>query len=160
MMGERSPVWDTNARGVFIGLSLSTSKGDLIRAILEGTAFALNHNVEIANRAGITINEIRSTGGGTKSALWNQIKADVLGIPVLIPETSIGAPFGDALLAGIGLGIYPDINRSLKEMIQIKARYEPDLENHKIYKELFDIYKALYGNLKNEFDRLASFRST
>ena len=159
MMGERSPIWHTNARGVFFGLSLSTTKGDMIRAILEGTSFALSHNLEIANRAGIVIKEIRSIGGGTKSALWNQIKADVLGIPVLIPETSIGAPFGDALLAGMGLGYYPDINQALREMVHIKLRYEPDPENHKIYKELFEIYKAVYNQLRSEFDRLAVFRS-
>ena len=104
MMGERSPIWHTQARGVFFGLSLATSKGDLIRAMLEGTSFALYHNFEVAKRAGIHIHEIRSVGGGTKSALWNQIKADVLGIPVLIPEASIGAPFGDAILAGMGIG--------------------------------------------------------
>ncbi len=155
MMGERSPVWDTNARGVFFGLSLSTSRGDIIRSILEGTSFALRHNFEVANQAGINIGEIRSVGGGTKSPLWNQIKSDVLGIPVLIPEASIGAPFGDAVLAGMGLGLYDNIDESLKDMVKIKDRYEPDMENHQLYSEMFELYKSLYGNLRNEFDALA-----
>jgi xylulokinase len=158
MMGERSPIWHTHARGVFFGLSLATSKGDLIRAILEGTSFALYHNIEVAKSAGIHIHEIRSVGGGTKSTLWNQIKADVLGIPVLIPEASIGAPFGDAILAGMGIGYYRDTGSALKEMVEVKDRYEPDPASHKIYKDLFGIYKALYENLRNVFDRSASLR--
>lgn len=159
MMGERSPIWHTNARGIFFGLSLSSSKGDLIRAILEGTSFALYHNIKVAEQAGIGIQEIRSVGGGTKSPLWNQIKADVLGIPVLIPEASIGAPFGDAMIAGMGLGYYGDIHQSLKEMVKIRERYEPHPETHALYNELFLIYRAVYENSKEVFDRLASVRS-
>jgi xylulokinase len=155
MMGERSPVWNTHARGVFFGLSLSTSKSDLIRAILEGTSFALCHNMEVARSAGISINEIRSVGGGAKSKLWNQIKADVLGIPVLIPEASIGAPFGDAVLVGMGLGFYNNVQDSLHEMVHIKETYEPDPGKHTFYTELFGIYKSLYIQLRSEFDKLA-----
>jgi len=159
MMGERSPVWNTNARGVFFGLSLGTSKGDMIRAILEGTSFALYHNLKIAEQAGITINEIRSVGGGTKSRLWNQIKADVLGIPVIIPDTSIGAPLGDALLAGMGLGLFKDIKQSIREMFHVREIFEPDMENHKLYNEYFKIYKAIYENLRNEFENMVSIKN-
>ena len=112
----------------------------------------------MARDAGISISEIRSVGGGTKSAVWNQIKADVLGIPVLIPEASIGAPFGDAVLVGMGLGLYDNVQSSLKEMVKIKDSYEPNIENHKIYKELFEIYKSIYKNLRGEFDSLATVR--
>ena len=76
---------------MFFGLSLATPKAALIRAILEGTAFALRHNVDVGRAAGVQISEIRSVGGGARSKLWNQIKADVLGLPVLLPETSVGA---------------------------------------------------------------------
>jgi xylulokinase len=158
MMGERSPVWHTHARGVFFGLSLSTTKDDLIRAILEGTSMALCHNFEVARNAGINIEEIRSVGGGTRSALWNQIKADILGIPVLIPEASIGAPFGDAILAGMGLGYFGDVNQSLRDMIRIRDRYEPDMENHFTYREVFTIFRSIYESLRNDFDRLAALR--
>ena len=79
MMGERSPLWHTNARGVFFGLSLATRKAALVRAILEGAAFALRHNMEVAVRAGAEVREMRSVGGCSRSDLWNQIKADVLG---------------------------------------------------------------------------------
>jgi xylulokinase len=159
MMGERSPIWHTNARGVFFGLSLSTSRGNMVRAILEGTSFALLHNIEIAKRSGITISEIRSIGGGTQSEVWNQIKADVLGIPVLIPETSIGAPFGDAILVGMGLGYYKNPQKSLKKMVKMKDRFTPNPQNHELYKGYFKLYKSIYRNLVHEFDSMAALEN-
>jgi xylulokinase len=156
MMGERSPLWHTNARGVFFGLTLATPRGALIRAILEGTAFALRHNVEVARRAGVDLDELRSVGGGTRSNLWNQIKADVLGLPVLLPQVSVGAPFGDAVLAGMGLGLYPDVRRSLRQMVQLRARYEPNWENHSLYQELYQVFRSIYESLREDFDRAAT----
>ena len=88
MMGERSPIWNTAARGVLSGLSLATTKGAIVRAILEGSAFALRHNLEVAARAGLNIDAVRSVGGGARSKLWNQIKADVLGRTILLPESA------------------------------------------------------------------------
>jgi len=155
MMGERSPIWHTNARGVFYGLSLSTTRGDMIRSILEGVSFALLHNVEHAEKAGIEVRELRSVGGGARSALWNQIKADVLGIPILLPETSVGAPFGDAILAGMGIGIYTDVEESLQSMVSIKSRFEPDLQRHRLYRNLYGVYRSLYEDLREGFDRTA-----
>jgi xylulokinase len=159
MMGERSPLWHTNARGVLFGLSLSTTKVAVTRAILEGTAFALRHNVEVATRAGIKLTEVRSVGGGTRSALWNQIKADVLGLPISLPEASVGAPFGDALLAGIGLGIYPDILGAAREKVRIKTRYEPDQRTHELYREFYGVFRSIYEHLRGDFDQAATFRS-
>jgi xylulokinase len=156
MMGERSPLWHTNARGVFFGLSLTTPRGAIIRSILEGIAFALRHNLEVAQQVGVPIHEIRSVGGGTHSTLWNQIKADVLGLPILIPRTSVGAPFADAFLVGMGLGIYTDIQSTLNQMIRIKTRYEPNMENQTVYTEMYGIFRNIYDKLREEFDRLAS----
>ena len=126
---------------------------------LEGTSMALCHNFEVARTAGINIEEIRSVGGGTRSALWNQIKADILGIPVLIPEASIGAPFGDAILAGMGLGHFGNVNQSLRDMIRIRDRYEPDMKNHDAYREIYTIYRSLYEHLQDDFNNLASLGS-
>jgi xylulokinase len=156
MMGERSPLWHTNARGLFFGLSLATSRGALIRAILEGTAFALRHNVEVARQAGVSLTEIRSVGGGSRSALWNQIKADVLGLPILLPRTSVGAPFGDAVLVGLGLDLYPDVAGALRQMVHIEARYEPDPANHALYQELYQIFRNIYEHLRPDFDQIAA----
>ena len=155
MMGERSPIWHTNARGVFYGLTLSATRGDMIRAILEGVCFALRHNVEHAEKAGIEVKELRSVGGGAQSSLWNQIKADVLGRPILLPETSVGAPFGDAILAGKGAGIYNDVEASLQSMVSIKARFEPQRDRHEIYSKLYMLYRRLYEDLKDGFDTAA-----
>lgn len=159
MMGERSPLWNTNARGVLFGLSLATPKAAVIRAILEGTAFALRHNVEVAQQAGVPINEVRSVGGGTRSALWNQIKADVLGVPVLLPEASVGAPFGDALVAGLGVGIYADVLKTVHEIIKIKTRYEPNPTNHTRYTEQYALFRSIYEHLRADFDHAARTNS-
>jgi xylulokinase len=156
MAGERSPLWHTQARGVFFGLSLSTPKAALVRAILEGTAFALCHNVEVARRAGIQVSEMRSVGGGTRSSLWNQIKADVLGMPVQLPQAPVGAAFGAAVLAGLGLGLYPDFGGALRDMVRLETRYEPNMENHLKYRDIFRVYRNLYEHLRTDFDELAA----
>jgi xylulokinase len=155
MMGERSPLWDSDARGVFFGLSLKTTKGTLVRAILEGTAVALRHNVDTARKAGVSIHEIRSVGGGTRSVLWNQIKADILGVPILLPRTTVGAAFGDAFLAGLGAGVYGEARGSLERMVQIRDRYEPDPRKAELYAELYALFRRLYEDLKGDFKRSA-----
>lgn len=155
MMGERSPLWHSEARGVFFGLSLATPRGALTRAILEGTSFALRHNVEVAQAAGMTVHEIRSVGGGARSALWCQIKADVLGIPIALPEAPVGAPFGDALLVGLGLGLFPDLRTAARDLVRVRTRYEPDAARHALYTELYGLFRDLYTHLRGDFDRLA-----
>ena len=158
MMGERSPLWSSKARGVLFGLSLATSRAAVIRAILEGAAFALRHNVEVAGEAGIHLSEIRSVGGGARSALWNQIKADVLGLPVLLPEASVGAPFGDALLVGMGLGLYPDVLQTIRVSVRIKQRYEPNSAAHQRYSQIYPLFRRLYDHLREDFDEAAALR--
>ena len=156
MAGERSPIWHTNARGVFFGLSLATPKAALIRAILEGTTFALYNNVEVAKRAGIQLSQLRSVGGGARSALWNQIKADVLGISVYLPHAAVGAPFGDAVLVGMGLGLYPDISGALHDMVKLETRFEPNLANHLKYQGVYRLFRNLYEHLRTDFDEMAA----
>ncbi len=160
MMGERSPLWNTNARGVLFGLSLATPKAAVIRAILEGTAYALRHNVEVAQNAGVPITEVRSVGGGTRSALWNQIKADVLGVPVLLPEASVGAPFGDALVAGLGVGLYTNVLETVRDVIKIKTRYEPNPANYACYTEQYALFRSIYEHLRADFDQAARLMTT
>jgi xylulokinase len=156
MMGERSPIWHTNARGVFFGLSLTTTPAMMFRAVLEGTAFALAHNVEIAKKSGIKIEEIRSIGGGSKSELWNQIKADVLGMPIAILKDSSGAAVGDAYLAGIGSGVFTDIRSTLANTVVIENRYQPDSKAHTYYQERYARYRSLYESVRQEFDQSAA----
>ncbi len=156
MMGERSPLWHSNARGVFFGLSLATPRAAMVRAILEGTAFALRHNVETAASAGAEVREMRSVGGCSRSDLWNQIKADVLGLPVLLPRTSVGSPFGAAIVAGMGAGVFPNVRESLQEMVHLERRFEPDPARHERYSKFYRVYRKIYEHLKGDFDRLAA----
>jgi xylulokinase len=156
MMGERSPLWHTNARGVFFGLSLATRKAALTRSILEGAAFALRHNVEVAIAAGAEVREMRSVGGCSRSDLWNQIKADVLGLPLLLPRTSVGSPFGAAILAGMGAGAFPDVRKSLVEMIRLDRRFEPHLASCERYTRIYQVFRDIYDHLKYDFDRAAA----
>jgi xylulokinase len=155
MMGERSPIWDSDARGVFLGLTLASGRGALVRAVLEGAAFAVRHNVEVAAAAGIEVAELRSVGGGTQSRLWNQIKADVVGVPVLLPETSIGAPFGDAALACVAAGLHADVG-GLVRTVRVRERFEPREPGR--YDVLYGVYRASYEALRNEFRVLAAAR--
>jgi xylulokinase len=156
MMGERSPLWHTNARGVFFGLSLATPRAALVRSIMEGAAFALRHNMEVALKAGAEVREVRSVGGCSRSDLWNQIKADVLERPLLLPRTSVGSPFGAAVVAGMGVGIFPDVRKSLLEMVQLDRRFEPNPANHGRYMRGYQVYRDIYEHLKGDFDHLAS----
>jgi xylulokinase len=158
MMGERSPIWNTGARGVLSGLSLGTTKGAIVRAILEGSAFALRHNLEVAASAGLAVDSIRSVGGGARSKLWNQIKADVLGRTILLPESAVGAAYGSALLAGVAAGLLPGSGKAFARRVRIKERFEPDNENYQRYTDLYAVFRNSYEKLKPCFDETARLR--
>ena len=155
MMGERSPIWNTDARGVLFGLSLATSRVQIIRALMEGAAYGLRHNVEVAQETGVHIDKLRSVGGGSRSAVWSQIKADILGVPIEVPQTSIGASLGDALLAGAGVGVYPDVVAAARSVARVATRYGPQNTVRGYYDAMYRLYRQLY--IKNEmlFAKLA-----
>lgn len=154
LAGERSPIWDNKARGLFFGLSVNTTRAHLIKALFEGTAFGLKHNLDVFTEGGMTVTEIRSVGGGAKSTVWNQIKADITNTPILIPETAIGAPFGDIVLAGYGIGLFPDIFETINQLVKIRETYEPRAQYVQNYQEMFALYKDLYIHLQSDFARL------
>lgn len=155
LFGERSPIWDSDARGVFFGLTLASQKQDLVRAILEGAAYGLRHNVETAARAGFPLKTLACVGGGARSRLWNQIKADVLGRPVRLPRAAIGAPLGDAIVAAVGAGLYPSIETAVRQMVELGVDYQPRSEWAARYDALYKIYVGLYPALKASFHALA-----
>ncbi len=155
LFGERSPIWDSDARGVFCGLTLATQKRDLVRAILEGAAYGLRHNVETAARAGFPLAALACVGGGARSSLWNQIKADVLGRPIRLPKAATGAPLGDAMVAAVGVGLYPSIEAATAHMVDHGAEYHPQTEFAARYDALYRIYVGLYPALKASFHALA-----
>ncbi len=158
MAGERSPIWDSYARGVFFGLHLETTREQMIRAILEGSAYGLRHNIDEAKKIGVHIKELRSVGGGSKSDIWLKIKASVLNRPIIVPDTSTGAPFGDAIIAGAGVGIYKNPNQFAKEVTKIKKIIEPNDAWSSVYNEMYEVYINLYKNTKKELYQLANIK--
>lgn len=148
-MGERSPIWDSNARGTIIGLSLIHSKGHLYKAFMEGVAYSLRHNMEMVAETDAELDrEIIIVGGGSKSMIWPQIYADVTGHPVRIIKNDVEAPLGDALLAGLATGVI-DNPKVLSEWLEFEETIQPNLENTKKYNRYYEQYKDVYLNLKD-----------
>jgi len=146
-MGERTPIWDENAKGVIYGLTLSHTKAHIYRAILESVAYSLRDIMNSMIVGDTVIDKIILVGGGTKSKLWKHIFADVTGFPVYTPVKEVEAPLGDAFLAGIGMGLFHEYSE-IKEWITFHKPVLPNKENHIKYSKYFRIYKELYGNLK------------
>ena len=156
MAGERAPLWDSDARGVFFGLSHSTSRGQMIRAILEGSAFALKHNILEAEKSGQAISSLSSVGGGSNSRIWLQIKATILDMPVRTLKHASSGAFGNALLAGYAVGIVKDIREFVAEKIQVNEVFYPEKEFVPQYGKMFDIYRNIYEHTKADFHDLTS----
>ena len=149
MSGERSPIWDPNAKGVFYGLDFGKTKGHVIRSCMEGVAYSLKHNLDVAEKAGAYVKELLAVGGSANSALWMQIKSDITGKPLAVPFSDTATTLGAALLAGVGVGVYEDFEDAVAQTVKITRRYEPNMENHKIYEKNYETYLALYENLKD-----------
>jgi len=151
LSGERTPHADSDARGVFCGLSLRHTRSHMIRAVLEGVAFGLRDSLELVRELGVEIKEIVLVGGGAKSALWRQIQADVFGHSVCTLSVKDAAPFGAALLAGIGTGIYNDCADAVKRTVKKAAETDPIPDNMELYNNSYDIYRTIYPSLKATF---------
>jgi xylulokinase len=158
LSGIRTPWWDPLAQGVFLGMNLQHREEDFIRAIIEGVALGINQMIRIFISHGAEPTEIRACGGQSRSGLWNQIKADVTGIPVKIPRLTDGEILGMALLAGKGAGIFTDIKDTAERLVKISREYVPDPENHSFYASLQEVYEGLYQPLKASFAHLSSLK--
>ncbi|HEB32270.1 MAG TPA: hypothetical protein ENI15_15580 [Spirochaetes bacterium] len=157
--GVFTPLDDPNARAVFLGISSSTTRGDIIRSVMEGTAMSLLHNIITIEELGGDLNELIITGGPTKSSAWMQIIADVTGRSISLPEETEGAPFGNAIVAGVGAGVFSDFETAVDKMVRVKKDvYIPDPENVAVYKDFFNVYLKLYPSLKDTFSDLAAIR--
>ena len=155
LSGELQPINDGNARGLMFGLSMSTEKADLVHAVLEGTAFAIAHNLSMIESLDIPIHEIRAIGRPTRSALWCQIIADVTNRPLSILADYGGAPLGDALLAAKGAGLIRDPAETALKAARIERFYEPDPKVRQRYQDLFEIYLQLYTQVKGQYVQLS-----
>lgn len=159
LLGERSPHWNPNARGAFVGLTIRHRHDDLLRAVMEGITFNLCVILDAFRRQGAAIDAIRLIGGGARGAAWNGIMADIFGVPVqrltLLEEaTSMGA----AVAGGIGVGIWRDFSQA-ERMVSVEREICPQAERRQMYAELYDIFNNAYRVLEQGsiFDRIASF---
>jgi xylulokinase len=159
LMGERTPLWDANARGVVFGLSLNHGKGHLVRAMMEAVAYAMYDSFSLIERSGLKLNlPLVLNEGGAVSRLWRQIIADVFDVPIVLVQRREGAPFGDALLAGVATGHLPGLDIS-REWTTYIDPIEPDAARHRRYQEFFGLYRQLYAHLKDDFGALAALRA-
>ena len=149
MSGERSPVWDPRAKGVFYGVDFAKTKAHFIRAVMESTAYSLLHNLETAEENDCATDILYSNGGAAGSDLWMQIKADVTNKPVAaVNSGDFATTLGAAILAGVAIGLYSDFSGAVKNTIKIRRHFEPVNENHEIYRKRYETYLEIYKNLK------------
>lgn len=154
LMGERSPINDTNARGTFIGMTMDTTRSDMVQAMLEGVAFAIRDSVEVARSLGIPISSTKICGGGSKSPLWRTILANVLGIPLELMKTEQGPGYGGAMLAMVGCGRYESVQKAVDAMVKVAAVIKPDAELTARYEAGYQKFRKIYPALKPLFPQL------
>ena len=147
MSGERSPIWNPYAKGVFYGLDFAKTKGHMVRACMEGVAFSLRHNLEVAEAAGANAEVLRAMGGSANSLLWTQIKSDITGKPIVVPASDTATTLGAALLAGVGVGLYKDYDEAVSITVKETRRHEPNPENKEVYDKTYETYLELYKSL-------------
>lgn len=155
LMGERTPIWDAKARGVFIGLSSTHKRGHLFRAVLEGVAFAYQQMMEVSAEMGCQIKEIITINGGAQSALWRQIFADILGVPIRWRPSSEGTSLGAAFLTAIGVGDFSDFG-DIHAWLETTIDTYPNKANADIYGHRYITYTQIYNRLRDIFVELNS----
>jgi xylulokinase len=159
LSGERTPHPDPLARGAFIGLTLRHKRGHMTRAVLEGVSFGLKDSFTLIQNAGLgAITQVRASGGGTKGALWRQILASVLEAELVTVNTTEGAAYGAALLAGVGAEVWPDVASACKACIKITGSTHPEGSQVAIYRKTYPIFQELYPALKSIFAELSGIR--
>ena len=151
LMGERSPHNNPDARGVFFGMSMDTTREDMTQAVLEGVAFGLRDSLEVARSLGIHIERTKICGGGAKSPLWKKIIANVMNLKVDVPENEEGPSMGGAMLAAVGCGEYPDVETICNKLVRVVDTVEPEPELVAKYEEKYRKFRKLYPAMKELF---------
>jgi xylulokinase len=153
--GERTPINDPDARGVYAGLTLSHTRSHLYRASLEATAYGVRHNLETMSAMGAPPRRLVAVGGGARNPLWLQIVSDVSGLPQDVPERTIGASYGDAFVAGLATRIIPGIEALDREWVTLAMQLRPDPDLRPTYDAYYDVYRRLYESARAELHALA-----
>lgn len=144
-----TPHFDTESRGVIAGLTLNTRREDIVSAILSGVTYEMKLNLELLQSSGVEIRRLKAIGGGAKSPVWVQRKADIMGMPVAVLETVETAALGVAMLAGKGAGLVEDLAAMASAVAHVKDVYEPDARRSAAYQELFGLYKDMYPAMRD-----------
>ena len=155
LMGERSPINDTDARGTLIGMSMDTTRADLVQAVLEGVAFAFRHCMDVIRQQGIAPETSRICGGGAKSVLWKRIMANVLNMELESPASEQGPSMGGAMLAMVACGAYGSVKAACDAIVKVASTVKPESElvekyerQYRKYREIYPAVKELYPKLK------------
>ena len=155
LMGAMAPTWNESARGTYAGFTLAHTRGHFFRALLEGSAYAVRDITTQMQVAGIELHELRVVGGGAKSPLWNQIKADVTGLQVKVPEITETTALGAAFLALVGIGAYASLREASDDIVKIRQHTEPDPVMASLYIEAYERYRQTYFALLPVFEEAA-----
>ena len=153
--GERTPINDPDARGIYAGLTLSHTRAHLYRATLEGTAHGVRHNLETIAAMGATPSRLVAVGGGAQNRTWLQIVTDVTGVPQDVPARTVGAAYGDAFLAGLAAGIIPDETTLTRDWVTIETTLEPDADDRATHDAMHAVYRSLYPAAREQMHALA-----
>lgn len=155
LAGERTPHADPNARGAFVGLTLSHSRGDMVRSVLEGVTYSLRDCLDLMRDLGVPVREVRATGGGAKSPFWRQLQADTLGAKVCTMQSDEGPAMGVALLAAVGCGEYRNIAEACSATVQTAEEQKPVAKQRRFYDTAFTTYRDLYPALRSSYEAIA-----
>ena len=156
LMGERSPLLDADARGVFFGLSGIHTKRDMLRAVMEGVVYSQRDCLDVLREMGVSFTEMLATGGGGRSPFWRQMLADNYDCPVVTVQNSEGLALGVAILAGVGAGVYESIPVACREILKFHEAQKPSEESKGAYAPYYALYQELYRSVKAQFQTLAS----
>lgn len=156
LMGERSPLLNADARGVFFGLSGMHTRQDMLRAVMEGVIYSLRDCLDVLQEMGVPFDEMLATGGGGNSPFWRQMMADLYNCPVRTVDNKEGPALGTAILAGVGTGVYDSVESACRSLLQVNPPQHPLAENTAAYAPYYALYKEIYQSLKPQFTTLAS----
>ena len=156
LMGERSPLLDSNARGSFFGLSNIHTRQHMLRAVMEGVVYSQRDCLDVLRGMGVSFSEMLACGGGGTSPLWRQMLADVYNCPVATVASKEGPALGVAILAGVGAGIFSSVEEGCEKLIKTNPAQLPVKENSEKYEPFYQLYKSLYPSMKNSFAALAA----
>ena len=151
LMGERSPHNNPDARAMFIGMSMNTTREDMTQAVLEGVTFGLRDSLEVARSLGIQIERTKICGGGAKSSLWKKMIANIMNMKVDVIESEEGPALGGAMLAAVGCGEYPDVKTIAEKVVKVVDTVEPEAELVAKYEERYQKFKNIYPTVKDLF---------